>query len=190
MAIRNRKIKTRRVKADTLLPNPLNWRTHPSGQRDALQAVLTDVGDVDYLKVVETEHGLMLVDGHLRADIRGDDDVDVVVLDLDEDEQRLILATFDPLVAMAETDIESGQNLLGLLSDNVSPHIQTILDAIRIDVMPWEPDLDMLNRITPTNTPLPALVATITVRCPLESEEQIRNVIADALIDFLEIEID
>tara|TARA_Y100000310_G_scaffold321114_1_gene378345 strand:- start:711 stop:1319 length:609 start_codon:yes stop_codon:yes gene_type:complete len=134
MAIRNRKVSTRTVKASELIPNPLNWRTHPSGQRDALQAVLTNVGDVDYLKVVETDDGLMLIDGHLRADIRGDDDVDVVVLDLTEDEQKLVLATFDPLAAMASSD----QAMLGGLLDQLDVSdlgVDALLASMEIDML-------------------------------------------------------
>ena len=104
---RNRKIETRRVKGSELIPNPVNWRLHPPTQRDHLGSVLEAVGDVDYLKVVETDDGLMLVDGHLRADLAGDDEVDVVVLDLTPDEQALVLATFDPLAMMAQADADT-----------------------------------------------------------------------------------
>jgi|TARA_Y100000310_G_scaffold344082_1_gene455016 hypothetical protein len=142
MTIRNRKVKTRRVKADTLLPNPLNWRSHPSGQRSALQAVLTEVGDVDYLKVVDTEHGLMLIDGHLRADIRGDDIVDVVVLDLTEDEQRLVLATFDPLAAMAGRDTAQMASLLEGINNETSPDLSRLLTTL--DLTLAYPSLELL----------------------------------------------
>jgi hypothetical protein len=101
---RNRIIDHRIVKGRDLLPNPANWRTHPPDQRAATTAVLDRLGYVDELKAVETPGGLMLMDGHLRADIGADDDIPVAIVDLAPDEQTIFLATFDPLAAMAITD--------------------------------------------------------------------------------------
>ncbi len=121
-ATRNRKKETRAVRASELVPNPQNWRSHPEAQRAAMEGILAEVGDLDYLKVVELLDGrLMLLDGHLRADIRGDETVDVVVLDLDEAEQRLVLATFDPLAAMAEVEGSALTELLALVSTEEEP---------------------------------------------------------------------
>ena len=47
---------------------------------------------------------LMLIDGHLRAETTPDQLVPVLVLDVDENESNKLLATLDPLAAMAETD--------------------------------------------------------------------------------------
>ena len=49
----------------------------------------------------------MLVDGHLRAETTPDSSVPVLVLDITEEESDKILATLDPLAAMAEADGES-----------------------------------------------------------------------------------
>ena len=46
----------------------------------------------------------MLVDGHLRAETTPDSEVPVLVLDINEAEADLILATLDPLAAMAGRD--------------------------------------------------------------------------------------
>ena len=46
----------------------------------------------------------MLIDGHLRAETTPDQLVPVLVLDVDENESHKLLATLDPLAAMAETD--------------------------------------------------------------------------------------
>ena len=54
----------------------------------------------------------MLVDGHLRAETTPDSDVPVLVLDIDEAEADLILATLDPLAAMAEADTAQMRGLL------------------------------------------------------------------------------
>ena len=67
--IRNRIVELRTVRADTLLPDSRNWRRHPKAQRTALQAMLERVGYADALIARETPEGLVLVDGHLRADL-------------------------------------------------------------------------------------------------------------------------
>ena len=107
MQIRDRIKELRRVPASELIPNPKNWRTHPVAQQDALRGVLAEVGYADALLARETPDGLMLVDGHLRAETTPDSDVPVLVLDIDEAEADLMLATLDPLAAMAEADGES-----------------------------------------------------------------------------------
>lgn len=104
MKIRDRVKEIREVPAEDLLPHPENWRTHPDGQRNAMKGILAEVGNVDLLKVVETPDGLMLVDGHLRADELRGNSVRVAVLDLDEDEVRRILFAFDRITEMAERD--------------------------------------------------------------------------------------
>ena len=107
MQIRDRIKELRRVPASELIPNPKNWRTHPVAQQDALRGVLAEVGYADALIARETPEGLMLVDGHLRAETTPDSDVPVLVLDINEAEADLMLATLDPLAAMAEANGES-----------------------------------------------------------------------------------
>lgn len=105
MNIRNRVKELRRVKASELLPNPKNWRTHPKAQQDALRGVLAEVGMADACLARELDDGsLMLIDGHLRAETIGEEVVPVLILDVDEVEADKILATLDPLAAMAVAD--------------------------------------------------------------------------------------
>ena len=99
---------------DQLLANALNWRIHPKAQQEALSGVLDEVGWVQDI-IVNRRTG-NVVDGHLRASLaigRGEKSVPVVYVDLDEHEERLILATIDPLSAMAVTDTEQLASLLG-----------------------------------------------------------------------------
>ncbi len=111
--IRDRIRELRRVPASELVPHPRNWRTHPDGQRKALQAVLAEVGFADALLVRELADGrLGLIDGHLRAETIPDMQVPVLVLDVDDREAEKILATYDPLAAMAEADRERATALL------------------------------------------------------------------------------
>jgi hypothetical protein len=93
------------VPASDLKPNPKNWRTHPKAQQDALRGVLAEVGLADACLARELPDGsLMLIDGHLRAETLGDGDVPVLILDVNEAEADKILATLDPLAAMANSD--------------------------------------------------------------------------------------
>ena len=113
MNIRNRVKSLRMVPASDLRPNPKNWRTHPKAQQDALRGVLAEVGLADACLARELPDGsLMLIDGHLRAETLGDGDVPVLVLDVNEAEADKLLATLDPLAAMAETDAGKLDELL------------------------------------------------------------------------------
>lgn len=115
--LRSRVRELRRVPASSLLPNPKNWRTHGPRQRAFLSSILDEVGFADALLVVEVEAGLMLVDGHMRAEEAGDSIVPVVVLDLDPAEVDLVLATLDPVAALAGRDSSALDSLLSSVSD-------------------------------------------------------------------------
>jgi hypothetical protein len=104
MEIRDRIKELRKVKASELLPNPKNWRKHPDGQANALRGMLSEIGYADALIAYETPNGLMLIDGHLRAETTPDSMVPVLITDLTEDEADKVLVTLDPLSGMAETD--------------------------------------------------------------------------------------
>jgi hypothetical protein len=54
----------------------------------------------------------MLIDGHLRAETIGEEVVPVLILDVNEIEADKILATLDPLAALAEKDAEQLASLL------------------------------------------------------------------------------
>jgi len=98
-----------------LLANPANWRTHPSRQREALRGSLDTVGWIQTILVNRiTGH---VVDGHARVEeaiSRGEPTVPVLYVELDPDEEALVLATLDPIAAMATTDEAS---LAALLSE-------------------------------------------------------------------------
>ena len=113
MNIRNRVKELRHVPASDLRPNPKNWRTHPTAQRDALRGILAEVGMADAVLARELEDGsLMLIDGHLRAETAADSKVPVLILDVNEAEADKLLATLDPLAAMADSDAAKLDELL------------------------------------------------------------------------------
>src|SRR5271154_6643208 len=113
MEIRDRIKELRRVRASELIPNPRNWRKHPTAQAEALRAMLLGVGYADALIARELPDGrLELIDGHLRAETTPDAIVPVLVLDVTEEEAEKLLLTLDPLAAMAESDAERMTSLL------------------------------------------------------------------------------
>ncbi len=132
MTIRNRITELRHVRAGDLKANPKNWRKHPKPQRDALQAVLDEVGYADALIVRETPDGLELLDGHLRADLTPDVTVPVLVTDLDDDEADIVLATLDPLAAMAEPDTERLKALVDGLAANATEAMAELLENLEL----------------------------------------------------------
>ena len=115
---------------DQLLANPANFRVHPKAQQDALAGVLDQVGWVQNVLVNQrTGH---VVDGHLRVALaisRGEPSVPVLYVDLSEDEERLVLASLDPLAAMATTDEAKLRELLAEVSVD-SEALAAMLEAL------------------------------------------------------------
>jgi hypothetical protein len=102
---RNRIKEHRQVRAGDLVPHEHNWRRHPVEQREALEAILDEVGFARSLLAYELPDGrLKLIDGHLRADLDSDALVTVEVLDVGDEEARKLLLTIDPLAALAQAD--------------------------------------------------------------------------------------
>lgn len=92
--------------------NPLNWRIHNLRQKAAVKDSLTEVGWVRSILINETTG--FCVDGHLRVAVAIEEAeplVPVDFLDLTQEEERKILASLDPLGAMAEVDSERLRDL-------------------------------------------------------------------------------
>lgn len=122
MGFRDRIKSLQRVKASELAANPKNWRKHPEKQRDALRGILAEVGFADALLARELPDGtLMLIDGHLRAEVAPDDIVPVLVLDVTEEEADKLLVSIDPLAEMAETSQAKLAELLGSMGATQKP---------------------------------------------------------------------
>lgn len=119
------------AEAGQLLGNPKNWRIHPVAQQTALDQVLSEVGFVAAV-IVNKRTGKSwgrdrnietIVDGHLRVQMavsRGEETpVPVIYVDLDPAEEAVVLATLDPLSAMAGRDREKLDDLLQDVSTQV-----------------------------------------------------------------------
>jgi DNA modification methylase len=112
-SVRDRIVELRRVRAADLRPNPRNWRRHPKRQREALRALLAEVGFADAILARQTDDGaLEIIDGHLRQSLDPKMTVPVLVLDVDEAEADKLLATLDPLASMGVADPEPLRALL------------------------------------------------------------------------------
>ncbi len=75
---------------------------------------------------------LELIDGHARAEVAGSAEVPVLVLDVDEAEANKILATFDPIGAMAESDAVKLDQVLRDV-DTGSEAVQEMLAELATD---------------------------------------------------------
>ena len=118
------------IRGRDLVPNPLNWRSHPQHQGDALRGILAEVGVTDVLKGVRLPDGrVQLIDGHLRAETLPDQEIPVILLDINEEEAKKVLATFDTVGDMAEIDTE---NLAALLKqvETDSPAVLQMLQEL------------------------------------------------------------
>lgn len=125
---------------DQLLANPANWRIHPQAQQDALAGVLSEVGWVQ--QVIVNQRTGHLIDGHLRVALamrRGEPTVPVLYVDLDPHEEALILATLDPLAAMAATDAAKLEELLRDVSTGEAA-VQAMLDELaqKAEIVPGD----------------------------------------------------
>ena len=129
-AYKNRIIGSGEESLDNILFNPRNWRIHPLNQQDALKGVLEEVGWVQ--QVIINKRTGNLIDGHLRCQLaarEGNKTIPVLYVDIDEAEEELVLATLDPIGAMAATDKQKLDELFaGIESEN--ENVRKMMDEI------------------------------------------------------------
>lgn len=108
--------------------NALNWRTHPDLQREAMNAILGEIGWLQRVLVNRTTGNV--IDGHLRVEEalkQGEDTpVPYVEVDLSEEEERKALALFDKLTGMAGKNPEIYAELIESLEFG-SPLLESIV---------------------------------------------------------------
>jgi len=134
--------------ADQFLANPQNWRRHPKAQREALRAVLDEIGWVQ--RVIENVRTGHLIDGHERvwnALQAGNQEVPYIQVDVSEEEERLLLATLDPISAMAETDKAKHDELVQeITTENEVLQDFLGLQAKQVEEV-VEPELDLAGQL-------------------------------------------
>jgi len=150
--IRNRVKEMRLCKPSELADHPHQWRVHPRDQRDALEGILREVGIAGTLLAWHSERNggqLTAIDGHLRKSLDPGIKWPTVILDVTDAEADLLLATHDPLAAMAEagraeldallrevaTEEAAVKAMLATLSENVGIIPPAIVGGVQ-DVMP------------------------------------------------------
>jgi hypothetical protein len=112
--MRNRIVGLEQVRAAELDEHPLNFRQHPTEQREMLKDVLERIGIAGAALAYRSEATgrLTLIDGHLRREVLGDEPLPVLVLDLTDAEANALLALTDPMVGMAQEVEEAYEALL------------------------------------------------------------------------------
>jgi len=113
MNIRNRIVAHENADVSQIIFNANNWRVHPKFQKDSLESVLKRVGWVKDVIINSTTGNL--IDGHLRcliADANHEKTVPATIVELSEEEEKLMLASLDPISQMAVADKEKLQELM------------------------------------------------------------------------------
>lgn len=88
-------------------------RPYPGFSRLDACGVLNEVGFAGAVLAREAEDGaLELIDGELRADEADGHDIPVLVLDVDEAEADMLLASYDEITSMADINTDRFQSLL------------------------------------------------------------------------------
>ena len=116
-----------------LLAHELNARRHPGDQRDALRESLGNVGWV--APIIVNKRTGKVVDGHARVEeaITRGATVPVMFVELSDEEEHFVLATLDPISALATYD----ETALGQLLDHVDVQTDALAD--------WLESVDTLN---------------------------------------------
>jgi hypothetical protein len=137
----------------TLTPHPGNWRIHPGAQRAAMTGVLGELGWLQGV-MVNQRTGLV-VDGHLRLDLAqraGASTIPVTYVDLSPEEEARVLATLNPLGALAGLD----QDRMKALAEQQAT-VNASLRAL-IGTTEGAPDPDSIKQPTGMTTDHTALI--------------------------------
>jgi hypothetical protein len=111
---RNRIVNHGEQPADQFLAHESNARRHPAKQRESLRGSLDELGWV--APVIVSSRSGKILDGHARVEEALSKDeatpVPFVEVDVSEAEERLVLATYDPITGLASYDREALDSLL------------------------------------------------------------------------------
>ena len=132
--IRDRIKEFRRVPSAELEDNDKNWRTHPFAQTAAMAEILESIGIAGALLAYYSDRNggkLTLIDGHER---KGNHDAEwpTLILDVNDDEADKLLATYDPLSAMAEANTTKLTELLATVKTE-GPALTNMLHRLSIE---------------------------------------------------------
>lgn len=156
------------------MPNPVNWRRHPKAQKDALEAVIGEVGWAGALLYNEATG--RLIDGHLRREISHDGPVPVLIGSWTEEQERLILATLDPIAALAEAESDALDALLKTV-ETESEAVRALLARLAADVL--IPDFGDVPNPEPMGNPELAADHIVEILCTGAALESLTPTLED-----------
>lgn len=123
--------------ADQITDHPLNWRQHPEFQKQVVRASYDKVGDAGSLLVNERKPefgwepgdcGFVLLDGHLCHEIRSSEKLPCNIGNWTPDQEAFILATHDPMTALAQVEGEKLKAVLAKFApQETDPQIKTLI---------------------------------------------------------------
>ena len=123
-----------------LTENPGNFRLHPPEQLAALGGAIEEVGWAG--ACLYNKRTKRLIDGHARKKLaieRGDKSIPVLVGDWSETDEAKILASLDPIAAMAGVDAQALDNLLQQVQTD-SEGLQALLTRLASDAGLYQPE--------------------------------------------------
>jgi ParB-like chromosome segregation protein Spo0J len=168
--VRDRIKELRRVKASELVDHDKNWRRHPPAQRTILRELLKEVGFADAVIAREDKKGrLILIDGHLRRDLSKSAVIPVLVLDVTKEEADKLLATLDPIAAMADADNEAFRALRERIASE-SHALNVLLDELAAGGNARDIPADVLK--LDGSSKVGAMEYRIVIECDDESQQR------------------
>lgn len=160
------------VAVTELTAHPQNWRIHSAAQEHSLEQVLDIVGVVQNIVVNQrTNH---VLDGHLRVSLamrRNQATVPVTYVSVTEEEERIILATFDPLSALATVN----QGLLDSILATIPPLDSTLQSLLQSTQQSVSAVLDT------TSVTLPSTPLQYADQAEPQRADKSKNLLGDAL---------
>lgn len=90
---------------EQMMGNPRNARIHPLAQQKAMMAIFRRIGWIQ--RVIVNRNSGAIIDGHMRVLIALDEGqpVPVSYVEMDDEEEAFVLATFDPIAMLAVIDV-------------------------------------------------------------------------------------
>ena len=128
---RNRILGLEYIDVADLTYHPGNWREHPTAQAEALKGVLAEVGIAGALLAYHSPRqggAMVVIDGALRKGA-APQKWPVLVLDVTDEEADYLLATHDPLAAMATADAGALDALLSSVNSGEAA-VQAMLSQL------------------------------------------------------------
>jgi DNA modification methylase len=137
---RNRIVGNEDVDPKTINLNPSNYRDHPEYQRAVMSGILDEIGWIQ--TVVVNKNTNNIIDGHLRVEIaieNGDETVPVTYVDLDEEEERKALITFNPVAQLARENkkkLEKTLQNLDIKNENMVKLAELVAHKNKLEYVP------------------------------------------------------